>query len=162
MVGDENMINFKNFQKVAELAGEKCALFFTAVTFFKLYQGDYDGRISIMQFFNYVMRKVWLQQTRIGINSTVFKICVHVKLTTLTALILMWSFQVYRFMMSQVEVIFANPTWKIIFWSSFRHFPSFQASNSHFIRFMCAQLFENFSFFSIPYVLEGELFERPF
>ena len=28
--------------------------------------GDYDGRISIMQFFNYVMRKVWLQQTRIG------------------------------------------------------------------------------------------------
>ena len=89
MVGDENMINFKNFQKVAELAGEKCALFFTAVTFFKLYQGDYDGRISIMQFFNYVMRKVWLQQTRIGINSTVFRICVLVKLTTLTALILM-------------------------------------------------------------------------
>jgi len=68
MVGDENMINFKNFQKVAELAGEKCALFFTAVTFFKLYQGDYDGRISIMQFFNYVMRKVWLQQTRIGLS----------------------------------------------------------------------------------------------
>ena len=29
-------------------------------------KGDYDGRISIMQFFNYVMRKVWLQQTRIG------------------------------------------------------------------------------------------------
>lgn len=67
MVGDENMINFENFQKVAESAGEKCAVFFTAVTFFKLYQGDFEGRISIMQFFNYVMRKVWLQQTRIGI-----------------------------------------------------------------------------------------------
>ena len=30
--------------------------------------GDYGGRISIMQFFNYVMRKVWLQQTRIGLS----------------------------------------------------------------------------------------------
>ena len=38
---------------------------------FKLYQGDYRGRISIMQFFNYIMRKVWLQQTRIGMPDRV-------------------------------------------------------------------------------------------
>ena len=31
-------------------------------------KGDYDGRISIMQFFNYVMRKVWIHQTRIGLS----------------------------------------------------------------------------------------------
>ena len=30
-------------------------------------QTDPYGRISIMQFFNYVMRKVWLYQTRIGL-----------------------------------------------------------------------------------------------
>lgn len=29
---------------------------------------DPYGRISIMQFFNYVMRKVWLHQTRIGLS----------------------------------------------------------------------------------------------
>ena len=32
-----------------------------------LLQTDPYGRISIMQFFNYVMRKVWLYQTRIGL-----------------------------------------------------------------------------------------------
>ena len=52
------MINFTNFKLVAEKAGKKCDSFFTATTFFKIYQGDYQGRISIMQFFNYVMRKV--------------------------------------------------------------------------------------------------------
>jgi len=67
-VNDEAMITFTNFQKVGDLSDPKCACFFTARTFFKLYQGDYDGRISIMQFFNYVMRKVWLQQTRIGLS----------------------------------------------------------------------------------------------
>lgn len=29
---------------------------------------DRFSRISIMSFFNYVMKKVWLQQTRIGIS----------------------------------------------------------------------------------------------
>ena len=65
------MINFTNFQRVGDASGDKCKSFFTAVTFFKLYQGDYCGRISIMQFFNYVMRKVWLQQTRIGMYAQV-------------------------------------------------------------------------------------------
>ena len=68
--GDENMINFDSFKNVGHSSGEKCRPFFNAVTFFKLYEGDYHGRISVMQFFNYVMRKVWLQQTRIGKNKT--------------------------------------------------------------------------------------------
>ena len=42
--------------------------FFTAMVFAKLVQTDPYGRISIMQFFNYVMRKVWLHQTRIGLS----------------------------------------------------------------------------------------------
>ena len=36
--------------------------------FSKLMQNDPFGRVSIMQFFNYVMRKVWLHQTRIGLS----------------------------------------------------------------------------------------------
>lgn len=36
--------------------------------FAKLQQDDPYGRISIMALFNYVMRKVWLHQTRIGLS----------------------------------------------------------------------------------------------
>ncbi|XP_023225426.1 serine/threonine-protein phosphatase 2A regulatory subunit B'' subunit gamma-like isoform X2 [Centruroides sculpturatus] len=42
--------------------------YFTATVFGKLLQNDPYGRISIMHFFNYVMRKVWLHQTRIGLS----------------------------------------------------------------------------------------------
>lgn len=42
--------------------------FFTAVVFARLLQSDIHGRISTMAVFNYVMRKVWLQQTRIGLS----------------------------------------------------------------------------------------------
>ena len=45
-----------------------CRPFFSATVFAKLLQTDPYGRISIMQFFNYVMRKVWLHQTRIGLS----------------------------------------------------------------------------------------------
>uniref|UniRef100_A0A2K5P8S4 Serine/threonine-protein phosphatase 2A regulatory subunit B'' subunit gamma n=1 Tax=Cebus imitator TaxID=2715852 RepID=A0A2K5P8S4_CEBIM len=46
----------------------KVQQFFTAKVFAKLLHTDSYGRISIMQFFNYVMRKVWLHQTRIGLS----------------------------------------------------------------------------------------------
>ncbi|XP_015592410.1 serine/threonine-protein phosphatase 2A regulatory subunit B'' subunit gamma isoform X3 [Cephus cinctus] len=46
--GDEQLINYEDFKK--------------------LQQGDPHGRISIMALFNYVMRKVWLHQTRIGLS----------------------------------------------------------------------------------------------
>ena len=62
------MITFEDFTKVAEKAGEKCKPFFSPSVFAKLYQNDPYGRISIMNFFNYVMRKVWLHQTRIGLS----------------------------------------------------------------------------------------------
>ena len=53
-------------QSVRAHAGPKCAPFFTASVFAKLQSGDARGRLSVMALFNYVMRKVWLQQTRIG------------------------------------------------------------------------------------------------
>nr|XP_014426265.1 serine/threonine-protein phosphatase 2A regulatory subunit B'' subunit gamma isoform X1 [Pelodiscus sinensis] len=68
MVGEEAMINYDSFLKVGEKAGPKCKQFFTAKVFAKLLHNDPYGRISIMQFFNYVMRKVWLHQTRIGLS----------------------------------------------------------------------------------------------
>ncbi|KAJ6655667.1 hypothetical protein lerEdw1_004903 [Lerista edwardsae] len=68
MMGDEAMINYESFLKVGEKAGSKCKQFFTAKVFAKLLHNDAYGRISIMQFFNYVMRKVWLYQTRIGLS----------------------------------------------------------------------------------------------
>ncbi|NWU89183.1 P2R3C phosphatase, partial [Upupa epops] len=57
MIGEEAMINYENFLKVGEKAGSKCKQFFTAKIFAKLLHNDPYGRISIMQFFNYVMRK---------------------------------------------------------------------------------------------------------
>jgi len=68
LVGDEQMINYDDFLKVASEAGAKCKAFFNATVFAKLLHNDPYGRISIMQFFNYVMRKVWLHQTRIGLS----------------------------------------------------------------------------------------------
>lgn len=68
LFGDEQMINYEDFLKVAGEAGEKCRPYFSATVFAKLFQQDPFGRISIMQFFNYVMRKVWLHQTRIGLS----------------------------------------------------------------------------------------------
>ncbi|BFZ07202.1 hypothetical protein BsWGS_10241 [Bradybaena similaris] len=66
--GDEQMISYEDFLKVQEEAGHKCKPFFQASVFCKLLQNDPFGRIPIMQFFNYVMRKVWLHQTRIGLS----------------------------------------------------------------------------------------------
>lgn len=66
--GEEQLINYEDFKKVGKLAGAKCSPYFTAVVFAKLQQGDPHGRISILALFNYVMRKVWLHQTRIGLS----------------------------------------------------------------------------------------------
>lgn len=66
--GGEQMINYTDFLKVGKMAGPKYQCFFTAVVFARLLQSDIHGRISTMAVFNYVMRKVWLQQTRIGLS----------------------------------------------------------------------------------------------
>lgn len=64
----EQLINYTDFLKVANLAGPKCKPYFTATVFAKLQQNDPHGRISIMALFNYTMRKMWLHQTRIGLS----------------------------------------------------------------------------------------------
>uniref|UniRef100_A0A671XL82 Serine/threonine-protein phosphatase 2A regulatory subunit B'' subunit gamma n=1 Tax=Sparus aurata TaxID=8175 RepID=A0A671XL82_SPAAU len=66
--GEEAMISYEAYLQVGEKAGPKCKKFFTARVYAKLLNNDPYGRISIMQFFNYVMRKVWLHQTRIGLS----------------------------------------------------------------------------------------------
>ena len=58
--GDEQMINYEGFLSVMNEAGPKCLQFFKPITYAKLFMKDPLGRISIMQFFNYVMRKVSL------------------------------------------------------------------------------------------------------
>lgn len=62
------MINFDDYLKVKEKVSPKCKDYFTAITFSKLYNKDPHGRIKIVEFFHYVMRKVWLQQSRIGLS----------------------------------------------------------------------------------------------
>jgi len=66
--GDEQMMSYGQFKTVAGLVTGKCSSYFSPVVFAKLQQGDRCGRISIMALFNYVMRKVWLHQTRIGLS----------------------------------------------------------------------------------------------
>lgn len=42
--------------------------YFRPSTFAKLQQGDTKGRISVTSLFNYIMRKVWFHQTRLGLS----------------------------------------------------------------------------------------------
>ncbi|XP_065883482.1 serine/threonine-protein phosphatase 2A regulatory subunit B'' subunit gamma-like isoform X2 [Dysidea avara] len=67
-VGDELMISYKDYKKIKDEMDEKCSSFFTASTFAKLLRNDPYGRVSIMQIFNYIMKKEWLQQTRISLS----------------------------------------------------------------------------------------------
>ena len=66
--GAESMLGWDDFCTASERAAPKCKRYFTPFAFAKLQQDDPYGRISMMSFFNYVMRKVWLHQTRIGLS----------------------------------------------------------------------------------------------
>ena len=55
---DMLLLNYAEFKTVKTMAVEKCQQYFTAKIFAKLQHGDPHGRISVMAFFNYVMRKV--------------------------------------------------------------------------------------------------------
>lgn len=68
VVGEEKMINFNDFVKAGEDAGERCAQYFRAHTFAALLEKDPFGRISINTFFKYVMRREWLKQAHIGLS----------------------------------------------------------------------------------------------
>ncbi|XP_049939884.1 serine/threonine-protein phosphatase 2A regulatory subunit B'' subunit gamma-like isoform X2 [Schistocerca serialis cubense] len=65
---DEQLINYEDFLKVAEKGGPKCKHYFTPRVFAKLQHGDPYCRINIMVLFNYIMRKVWYHETRIGLS----------------------------------------------------------------------------------------------
>jgi len=67
-VGEDQMMDWDQYCVVRSLVSDKCREYFKSQVFSKLQQGDRLGRISIMALFNYVMRKVWLHQTRIGLS----------------------------------------------------------------------------------------------
>jgi len=67
-VGEDQMMDWDQFCRVRELVSAKCREYLQCRVFAKLQQGDTLGRVSIMALFNYVMRKVWLHQTRIGLS----------------------------------------------------------------------------------------------
>jgi len=60
-------INYDQFVYVSTLLPPKCRQFFTSSTFLK-FERDEFGRIEIVPFFHYVVRKVNLFQTRIQIS----------------------------------------------------------------------------------------------
>lgn len=69
MKDDEQYITYDDYIKVGEIAGDKSRHFLTATAFGRLLTiSSSPGRVNIMSLFNYVMRKVWLQQTRIGLS----------------------------------------------------------------------------------------------
>lgn len=57
-------INYDQFVFVSSMLPPKCRQFFAASTFLK-FERDEFGRIEIVPFFHYVVRKVNLFQTRI-------------------------------------------------------------------------------------------------
>lgn len=65
---DRTLLNYADFKKVSKRCGEKCRSFFTAKVFSKLLQKDPYGRISVDDFFSYVMKKVWMQQSRVSLS----------------------------------------------------------------------------------------------
>ncbi|CAH8435335.1 unnamed protein product [Schistosoma turkestanicum] len=68
-VNGEKFMNYENFRKASKEASPKAKQYFTAATFVKLLREDEVlSRINILAFFNYVMKKVWLQQTHVGIS----------------------------------------------------------------------------------------------
>ncbi|VDP82732.1 unnamed protein product [Schistosoma mattheei] len=68
-VNGEKFMDYENFRKASKEASPKAKQYFTAATFVKLLREDEVlSRINILTFFNYVMKKVWLQQTHVGIS----------------------------------------------------------------------------------------------
>ncbi|KAJ3046412.1 Serine/threonine-protein phosphatase 2A regulatory subunit B'' subunit gamma, partial [Rhizophlyctis rosea] len=66
---DENRkISFVNFEIVSSMLPPKLQVFFKASTFLHFAQ-DEDGLIPVLQFFNYVLRKVSLLQARLDMSA---------------------------------------------------------------------------------------------
>jgi len=67
-LSEDQMMDYSQYKAVSKLVSEKCRGYLTPTLYAKLQQKDRLGRISIMALFNYIMRKVWLHQTRIGLS----------------------------------------------------------------------------------------------
>ncbi|KAK7591052.1 hypothetical protein V9T40_002665 [Parthenolecanium corni] len=68
MKGDEGYLNYENFLKIRSQCEPKYKKYFSPSVFAKLQQPDSYGKINTTSLFNYIMRKVWLHQTRIGLS----------------------------------------------------------------------------------------------
>ncbi|XP_075677885.1 LOW QUALITY PROTEIN: serine/threonine-protein phosphatase 2A regulatory subunit B'' subunit gamma-like [Dermatophagoides pteronyssinus] len=81
-MNDEQTINYLEFNQIRQQLDQDSKLrkYFQATIFFKLLGGEHNqqsssnqqqlaiGKISILTFFRYVMRKIWLQQARISLS----------------------------------------------------------------------------------------------
>lgn len=92
-INNEQFINYDDYMRVVKIAGEKfkyvqieiplnilnfpfhfhfgfvIRIYLTSSIFLRLQTiSGYPGHVNIMSLFNYTMRKVWLQQTRIGLS----------------------------------------------------------------------------------------------
>ncbi|XP_026332736.1 serine/threonine-protein phosphatase 2A regulatory subunit B'' subunit gamma-like [Hyposmocoma kahamanoa] len=66
---DELTIDYLQFRKIRDDAGPKYRPYFTAEVFGRLQAAEGGmGKVRAVSLFNYVMRRVWLQQTRIGLS----------------------------------------------------------------------------------------------
>ncbi|XP_065200638.1 serine/threonine-protein phosphatase 2A regulatory subunit B'' subunit gamma-like isoform X2 [Planococcus citri] len=66
--GEEGFLSYENFLRVASLAENKYKKYFSPSIFAKLQQPESYGKVNTTCLFNYIMRKVWLHQTRIGLS----------------------------------------------------------------------------------------------
>ncbi|XP_031626313.1 serine/threonine-protein phosphatase 2A regulatory subunit B'' subunit gamma-like [Contarinia nasturtii] len=68
-INNEQFISYDDYLRVVKIAGEKFKIYLTSSLFLRLQSiSGYPGHVNIMSLFNYTMRKVWLQQTRIGLS----------------------------------------------------------------------------------------------
>ncbi|KAH9400556.1 Serine/threonine-protein phosphatase 2A regulatory subunit B'' subunit gamma [Tyrophagus putrescentiae] len=65
----EQKINYLEFKEIAQSfnSSSKIRSFFTPTVFARLSQGNSDG-VAILTFFNYVLRKIWMQQARAALS----------------------------------------------------------------------------------------------
>ncbi|XP_045540468.1 serine/threonine-protein phosphatase 2A regulatory subunit B'' subunit gamma [Papilio machaon] len=66
---DDLTIDYMQYRKIRDEAGPKYRPYFTAEVFGRLQAAEGGfGKVRGVSLFNYVMRRVWLQQTRIGLS----------------------------------------------------------------------------------------------
>lgn len=68
-VGEDQFIDYMEYLKVRALGGEKVERYLTTSAFMRLVAISTNApNVNVVQLFNYVMRKVWIEQTRIGLS----------------------------------------------------------------------------------------------